>query len=294
MAEIRYDGLPALLRAADTNSLAGQRRFLRNTRIQLGALVAAAGFGMLNPAGGGAQVVALLAAVAFGAALISEVYLLKERPDRMWYGGRAVAESAKTLTWRYAVGGAPMGKRELGEDEAAALLLGRFRELTSDVRDIWLVPVGDEGREITPEMRRLRALSLAERKELYRSQRIDDQHNWYSAKSRWNQRRATCWSLVLAMIELFGLSAGIARAAGAVEIDLLGFAAALAAAGAAWVQAKQHQTLATAYAMARHEIACIRERMDTVGTEEAWATFVSDAEEAFSREHTMWRASHGG
>jgi hypothetical protein len=36
----------------------------------------------------------------------------------------------------------------------------------------------------------------------------------------------------------------------------------------------------------------IRDRSEHV-TEQEWATFVSDAEDAVSREHTLWLARHG-
>ncbi|PSK87503.1 uncharacterized protein DUF4231 [Murinocardiopsis flavida] len=293
MAEIQYDDFPALMRAADSNSLKGQRRYLWVTRIQLGSLVAAAGFGMLSLQGERANLVASLAAVAFAAALISEIYRLKERPDRMWYAGRAVAESAKTLTWRYMVGGAPLAIKDMDSDRATELLLQRFTEIEHDVEPIWLVPAQGAPDQVSAAMRQVRELPLAERRELYLRERIDDQRSWYAVKSRWNARRSTLWSVCLAAVELAGLTAGILRAAGMVDVDLLGFAAALAAAGAAWMQAKQHQSLATAYAVASHELAAIRARMGQQTREEEWAMFVSDAEEAVSREHTLWRASHG-
>jgi len=84
----------------------------------------------------------------------------------------------------------------------------------------------------------------------------------------------------------------VLKADGVIGIDLLGLAAALAAAGAAWVQTKQHQNLATAYAMAHHELATIGSRVRHANTEEQWASFVGGSEDAISREHTLWRASH--
>ncbi|MFC4563397.1 DUF4231 domain-containing protein [Nocardiopsis mangrovi] len=294
MERIRYDDLPALLRAADTNSLAGQRRLLLITRVQLTSLIAAAGLGMLSLSGWAGDAAAVLAAVAFGTALVTEVFRLKDRPDRLWYAGRAVAESAKTLTWRYMVGGAPLGIRGAGGDGADTRLLDRFREISSDLDAGWLVPARGSADEITTAMRRARALPLADRRLLYLRERLDDQRAWYAGKSRWNARRSTLWSVGLAAVELAGLALGIARAAGLFEVDLLGFAAALAAAGAAWVQTRQHQNLATAYGVASHEISLIRARADHSVTEEEWALFVSDAEEAISREHTLWRASHSG
>jgi hypothetical protein len=67
----------------------------------------------------------------------------------------------------------------------------------------------------------------------------------------------------------------------------------MVAAMTAWLQTKQHRTLATAYAITALELASVRTRIAHQATEADWATFVSDAEEAFSREHTLWKASRG-
>lgn len=289
---VGYEDFPALYRAADANSLKGQRRHVIVTRFQLGALVTAAAFGVVALRVGGTDVAAVVASVAFGAALVSDVYRLKERPDRQWYAGRAVAESTKTLTWRYLVGGSPLSIAELDDEQAADLLLARFAEIESDVEPVLLIPDHGSPEQVTEGMRRVRALPLEQRRELYLRARIRDQQEWYGAKARWNERRATQWSVTLATLELLGLTAGVLKSAGVIDIDLLGLAAALAAAGAAWVQTKQHQNLATAYALAHHELATIGLRVRHVRTEEEWASFVGGSEDAVSREHTLWRASH--
>ncbi|MEV6836948.1 DUF4231 domain-containing protein [Streptomyces sp. NPDC051133] len=290
---IKYGDFPALYRAADSNSLSGQRRYLRTTRLQLGSLVAASLFAVFAWRVGRTDVAAVLAAVAFATALVSEIYMLKERPDREWYTGRAVAESAKTLTWRYLVGGTPL-RVDADGTSADTLLLQRFAQIEADVPGLWLIPDGGSPEQITPAMRRIRELPLAERRAFYLAHRINDQLDWYRRKARWNARVAVRWSVTLAVLELLGLAAGIARAAGMIDVDLMGFAAALAAAGTAWVQAKQHQNLATAYAVTGHELSAIAVRVPSAPSEETWASFVADAEEAISREHTLWRASHGG
>ena len=81
------------------------------------------------------------------------------------------------------------------------------------------------------------------------------------------------------------------KATGVLRVDLLGLASAVVAGGAAWVQAKQHQTLATAYAVTSQELSTISGQVDWASTEQEWAHFVDQAEEAISREHTLWRAS---
>ena len=61
----------------------------------------------------------------------------------------------------------------------------------------------------------------------------------------------------------------------------------------AWIEAKQHRNLATAYGIASQELASIETELPTKNSEEGWAAFVGQAEEAISREHTLWRASLG-
>lgn len=52
------------------------------------------------------------------------------------------------------------------------------------------------------------------------------------------------------------------------------------------------QILVSAYRIIDRELGLIRDRIDTVD-EAGWAAFVSDAEDAVSREHTPWLACHG-
>jgi SMODS and SLOG-associating 2TM effector domain 3/SMODS and SLOG-associating 2TM effector domain 1 len=283
---------PMLFRAADRNSLDGQRRYLTATRVRLAMLVVAAAFGLVSWRRGDADLAAVVAGVAFGVALAAELYLLQARPDRLWYDGRAAAESAKTLTWRYLVGGSPFGIAEVSEQEAERLLLHRFRQIAAELRGAHLVPISGAADQIGPPLRQVRSLPLAERRALYRSGRIDAQQAWYAGKARWNEQRATVWSLLLTGLEALGLAGAILKATGAVRFDVLGLASALVGAGVAWVQTKQHQNLASAYAVASQELAVIGAQGEWASDEPAWAHFVDQAEEAISREHTTWRASH--
>src|SRR5215211_1359179 len=248
---------PALYHAADRNSLDGQRRFLTATQLRLAMLVVAAVFGLVTWHRGRADLAALVAGTAFAVALVAELYLLRRRPDRLWYDGRAAAESAKTLTWRYLVGGNPFGLTEVSEEEAERLLLHRFRQVAAELRGAHLVPISDAVDQIGPALRRVRSLPLEERRALYRNRRIGAQQAWYRTKARWNERRATQWSLVLTGLEALGLLGAVLKAVGAVRFDLLGLASALVGAGAAWVQTKQHQNLASAYEVASQELAVI-------------------------------------
>lgn len=280
---------PSLYMSADQNSLRAQRHFFAATRIRLLFIIAAALFGGIEWLLDGTDAAAVLAAVAFAGAIGAEVYLLGNRPEKTWYDGRAVAESAKTLTWRYVVRGVPFSD---SDDQCDERFAGRLMALVRDLPGDYLTPVTDTHDQITSSMRRVRNSPLEERQQLYLQERVRDQQSWYSSKARWNSSRAHAWKVALITIETLGLVGAILRATGVLNFVVLGLAGAIVAAGVAWLQAKQHDTLSRAYSVAAHELGEIASRMVHPITAEEWGDFVDQAEEAISREHTTWRASH--
>lgn len=140
-------------------------------------------------------------------------------------------------------------------------------------------------------MRQVRAFELPLRKDIYRKERLEEQRVWYANKSDWNKaayRRvfiptvgaqigALIWAILMARDEtlMFNLTG-----------TLMGLAAALTA----WGQVKQHQELAQAYAQAAFELQSSLSKWEQATSEEAFSSFVGDAENAVSREHTMWLA----
>lgn len=284
---------PAAYVAADRTSLKGQQRFLRATRIRLVAVMAAAVLGALTTIQEVSRLAAILAAVSFGLAFVAEMYLWRTRPDRAWYDGRAGAESAKTLTWRFVVGGRPFEKDERSDAEAEELFLDRLHEVIGALKSVPLVAPAPVPTQITDRMRELRSRPLNERKRVYLDWRIGDQQDWYAAKASANEKQGNRWTLLLAGLEGSALLAAILMASGAFRIDFLGIAATAIGVAVAWMQAKQYQALASAYSVACQELAEIRSRGAYVKEEGEWAEFADQSEEAISREHTLWRASRG-
>jgi len=279
--------LPALYKTADANSVEAQQSFIKWTRGGLIAVVVAAGAGAFTLTIGPADAAGIVALIAFIVAIRLCLHLLNERPERVWYDGRAAAESAKTLAWRYAVGGQPF-ETGLNTQEVNKRFVEQLREIPSglDARGLVRSP-GTPNDEITRGMQDLRVKSLDERKSAYRKGRIRDQLSWYSRRADWNDRRAKQWNRALITIECLGAAAAIFKAAGLLPIDLLGFAGALVAAGVSWLQTKQHSNLAKAYSVAANERSMIDALLPSYTTEEAWAKFVDEAEAAISREHTL-------
>jgi conflict system pore-forming effector with SLATT domain len=284
--------MPEVFRAADAGSVSAQTRFLRATRVQLVALALGATLATVvwRRAGSSTDLAAVAAAVAFGVAAVLRAATARSKPERTWYDGRAVAESAKTLAWRYAAGGAPFGV-DLPDREADAALVTRLLELPAHMAELQITPTTEQGRQITPAMRSLRKSSLEERKQAYAKGRVQDQQAWYANKARWNRRQAERWNRFLLTVEVVATIGAAVKATMGADINLLPAAGAITAGAAAWLQTKQHENLARAYTVTSLELASIGELLPGIGNEREWAHFIDQAEEAISREHTMWKAS---
>ncbi|TQM85022.1 uncharacterized protein DUF4231 [Saccharothrix saharensis] len=282
------DGLPGLFHVADAMSLRGQRDYLSALRARLVLAVLAAVCGVFAIKVGRVDVAAVGTGVALLVMLLVEQHFRGSSPETKWYDGRALAESAKSMGWRFAVGGAPF---PLGEDEREAELrfIQQMGALLKDGPNSGIRP--PDRPTISPAMRALRRADLATRKRTYVADRVNDQQTWYAGKAVTNERRARLSQRVLYAFAFGGIIAAFARAFGYIGFDLAGVAAALIAAGAAWAGTKQYSTLARAYAYASTELGIVKDRFELVVDETTWAAEVADAEEAISREHTMWRAS---
>jgi hypothetical protein len=283
---------------ADATAAWGQRTHLRLTRLELGLLILAAASGLVSTPVGDRDIDlgGLLAVILFALTLALRAYRLSTRPTRTWQDARAAAESIKTLCWKYAAG-SRLFPPELDDAAADQLFVERLREVLSTLRELATVqPAATTHEEITPWMRTLRAAPLEARRTAYERKRIEDQQRWYAGKSAFNQRQSQRWGLVVLGLEFVGVVVGAVKAFGLLSSGstggvLLALVATLGAAAAAWVQAKQYATLASAYAIADEELAAIRVLATHATGETAWAEFVDSAETAISREHTMWRAS---
>lgn len=280
---------------ADKHAGQAQSRFTRRLQFQLGLLIIAAIAGVftLRLGNHGADYAGLVGALAFVAAISVRLYEEHVHDERAWYESRAAAESAKTLGWRYAVGGNPFPE-SMRDDEARQLLVTRLNDIGRELAYIPMRGAGATGGEVTAEMTSLRHAKRPDRIRAYEKERLGRQEAWYSAKSADKERRSRQWLWIVIIAEVAGLIGAAIKASGVTSVDLLGILAAASAAAGAWVQSRQYRTLATAYNLTARELRQIStlviERMNA----DDWANFVDQAEEAISREHTMWVASRAG
>lgn len=282
--------LPGVWKNADEESGRGQKWTLRLTWLKVGGGVVAAFGGALSWSVGRVDIAAGIVLVGFLVALVSELASWVRQPERLWYEGRAVAESAKTLAWRYAVGADPFPVN-MPRTEAER----KFRERMSAVADKVAERVVFDGKQpiLTESMDALRARTFEERRAAYIEFRTRDQQKWYAKKARANRSQATAWRIILIVAEVIAVVFAASRVFGGWSVDLAGLLAALIAACTAWVAVKQFSPLASAYSVATKELSVQSAKLATV--EEAdWPLVAADAEEAISREHTTWLASRTG
>ena len=281
--------LPSIHDAASEASLNGQHIYMalnggRLLSLLVAAVASAAGLGAIAR-----DSVGVLVLIAFVIAATTELLLISMQPERDWYAGRAVAESTKTLAWRFAVQGEPFGP-SLADDEARSLLRTRVAEVLARGKDRINVGTGDA--VATESMSTLRNARFEVRRSVYISCRTQDQQKWYSSKAKMNQRRATVGRIILLSGEVVGVAAAAYSIGRGMAVDSAGIVAAVVAAGAAWLALKQHSQLTSAYRVAAGELAIQSDLLRHV-VEEDWPQAVADAEEAISREHTMWLATRG-
>jgi hypothetical protein len=277
--------MPEVFVVADRLSVEAQRRFMRSTRVQLSLLVLAGGAGAFSLDVGHFQVEAIIAGVAFVLAALFRLRTLRGSPHSLWYRGRAAAESVKTLSWRYAVGGLPF---PISEPDSSNRYSEQIEGLLVELR---MEQAADGAAAPTASMEALRSSPLESRHRVYAEDRIEDQVRWYRFKAEWNRKRAALWGKLVVGLTVLAAIGAFLRGFGVIKIDLLGLAAASAAAAAGWLETRQHGNLSEAYAITADDLAAVGRFLESSRDEPSWAEFVSDAEEAISREHTLWKAS---
>ena len=289
MSALDFEDLPALYRSADALSAESQSTYLRLVFAEYSLLVCCACM-TISPIHKGWYF--LIYTTLFCLALASFIYRYVNKPDQVWYQARALAESIKTLSWKYAMRAEPFDS----SDHIA------YSDFTNRMHDVLKAnefagrhfpPDWGAEPQVTSKMNEIRKSPLLVRCNTYQDDRIQNQRNWYAAKSGYNKRRAKYWSIACAV------TYAAAILSSAVRIDqphwtllptepLIAIAAGLVG----WIQIKKFNELASSYILTAHEIGILHQKVDS-SSEKNFSDFVNDAEQAFSREHTQWVARFG-
>lgn len=98
---------PTLYLDASRVSLNAQNSFLRLVGGSLSLLIVCAVISVVNSP---ERYVAIAQAFALLLSLSLTAYAAYQQPQRVWYGARALAESVKTVTWRFVMRAEPYNK----------------------------------------------------------------------------------------------------------------------------------------------------------------------------------------
>lgn len=281
---------PPLFDAVDTSAANSQRKLLTLRKIEFVALVSAAALSEI-PGDVLWRVGPLLTFIAFALALIVRISGGDQAAERKWYDARAAAESIKSMTWQYAVGGEAY---RIDDPESEQRYIENLRAILSELPDLDMAVPGATATALTDEMKSLRVSDRGARSAAYIEHRVQDQLGWYERKANWNKQRARYWRLAVIALEGLAGLLGLFRVLGWFDVDWLSIFAATAAVLAAWQQTKNYLGLSQSYAVTSHDVALVNANIGNEVDEEAWAQAVHDAEAAFSREHTLWRARRQG
>lgn len=286
-----YKDYPQLFKIADNYSIEGQKKYLFWLQVELVILVTAAVISLFpfsNPDYG--QYVAGLSALFFAGGISITVFIKNAKFEDEWYIGRAVAESIKSLTWKFLIKGEPF-KDSLSEKQAGEMFINFVNEIFDQNKGFLKVVYQKEsGANITPIMRKIRLASFQERKKMYVKYRIQDQLKWYTKKSALNRKKSSQYFWIIIGLQVIALVYSIYLVINPGFFNIVPLITTLAAVILSWLQVNHHQELAQSYAVTAHEINLILDHSAYIENETQLATYIADSENAFSREHTLWLA----
>lgn len=278
---------PALFQSADASATSFQRKYLGMLLTEYGLLFVASVLSINFFTGANAAVAsALILALSVVIVLARSI----GKPEQDWYKARAMAESVKTLSWRYMMRAQPFSNEDPSID-AKREFRTQLKKLVQSEAVIFGKIAGrtTSHEEITGLMEEVRGQPLSARKKFYRENRILEQRSWYTRKARTNRTFAQTWACV--SIAAY-LTAGVLSL---IRIEVPGWPIwpiepllVLASSITGWIQIKKFNELSAVYTVTAHEIGLID--VDGAETEEVFSTAVVEAELAFSREHTSWIA----
>lgn len=217
-------------------------------------------------------------------------YLRSSAPERTWFGTRFIAESVKTICWRYVTKSDPFP----GDNEAIASskLAARIASIAAKKKELaWAFLGGETGFTCTQKMTDLRTANWTVRRDVYLRSRIIDQEKWYSTKSKTlGQGGSTIAAMILALQLAVAFSAGLHAAISPDAPNPTGALLALATSMIAWEQTRRFRELSQAYGIAAIDLGLVRSKLAETCTEKDFTDLVADAENAISREHSLWTA----
>lgn len=293
LSNISESDFTSLYLAADDASKATQKNYVTIIAFDLSLMVIASALAVYNYESTDSKLILyILSGILLLISTFLTIVLLTRKFEDFWYQGRALAESCKTLTWRF------MTRSELFEDsvplqDVKAKFVQRVQELTGEFPELNKVMKTELLNKpvITQRMLDVRNLSLSDRKEYYIDQRIEEQKSWYAREASYNNKKYILWFCIIIFSQALSLISIVFLISNPkTSLNLVGFFTTVSAASLSWLQLKRHQELKQAYTTTSKELNMILALADNINNEVDFSKFVLDSENAVSREHTLWLA----
>lgn len=284
---------PSYYQASDKASKKAQKNYVNIIRVDLISMIIASALAIYNYQLVESKLyVYVLSGLSLLLSLMLSILLKSKKFEDIWYQGRALAESCKTLTWRF-ITCSEYFEESLTDIDAKERFVERTKELAKEFMElgksmdskILKLPI------VTDEMMRLRKMNPNDRKENYIKNRVEDQMDWYSSKAEFNKNRYNFWFGIIISIQAAALISIVFLIKNPEnDYNLVGLFTTIASAALSWLQLKQHQELKQAYTTATQELNFIVTLSEKITSADELSKFVLDSENAISREHTMWLA----
>jgi SMODS and SLOG-associating 2TM effector domain 1/SMODS and SLOG-associating 2TM effector domain 3 len=279
--------------AGDKASLLAQSNYTKFVRCDLILMVLASSLSIYNYQTEDSKIIIyVISGLLLLVATILSLVIKNKKYEDIWYRGRALAESCKTLTWRY-VTCSEYFENNLNTAIVDKKFSDRIREINNEFSDLVGVlnakhialPI------ITNEMHRIRSLGLNERKKYYLENRINNQISWYSTKAETNKNKYESWFWAVIVAQILAIISIVFLIKYPMSnFNLVGLFSTFSASCFSWLQLKKYQENKEAYTTATSELNMIKIELNSTSTETEFSKFVLDSENAMSREHTLWIA----
>lgn len=279
--------------AGDSASKKAQKWYIRLIGIDLLLMISSAALSVYNYQSEESKtaIYVISGLILLGALLIS-IFLRVKKYEDFWYSGRALAESCKTLTWRYIMLSEDFD-RNVSEQEAEKRFRDKIKKVKDQFHDLNKVMNTNNINlpPITATMKNIRTLTLDKRIEYYLKNRIQNQINWYSSKAESNRTHYENWFAIVIGLQFLALISIVFLIKYPLSnYNLVGLFSTISASGLSWLQVKKYQENKEAYMMANDELNLIKAEADHITNDDDFSKYVLDSENAMSREHTMWLA----
>jgi len=292
---MRETDYPDLFYTSDRASIDAQTTYFRLQKGYLSLLVLASitSSASLFIGHSGHHLLLTASTIFLAISLILLWIIRAQRYDQIWFDCRAVAESVKTSAWRYMMQTPPY-RGDIEEslvDKDFIQELDEIRKMRPGIERYLSSHGNPVTSAISERMRKIRSLSLDERKDFYLRERLLDQKQWYENKARIHRSSASRWFWTVVVLQIFVLTVAIVQlVVESYKVDLVPIFMTLVAVFVAWSQIRRHDELTQGYSLAAQELSLLESLSPHIRKADDLEEFVLQTENTISREHTLWCA----